>query len=393
MANDYKIVLTEVQGEISKLITLVGDLDKATLELSQSIRKAANESKTPADVSTQLKKQEKLINSLNSKIDKQAAAIKKLNGARKTYKNTLSEQEKLEKKLERSAQNLINSRTKEHAQIIKNRKALTDYNRSLRKGAGEQAALTVRVKAFFKTLVAFDLARRLVDSFFQAFKEGFATLKVLDSVRLQFKFIIAEGSEIRNTFLNLSKTSKAYGADLLVITNRYIKFRAASKQANLSAITTRKIFDSVTKAAGVLGLKTDELRGIYLALEQMLSKGKVTTEELRRQLGERLPGAMGIMADAVGVSVSQLDKMLKKGEVLSAEVLPKFAVALEKAYGIENVDKINTIQAAQTRLSNSFIEFIQWVDKSTGVNKKLSTGLDWIAENFQRILRAIKCMY
>ena len=36
----------------------------------------------------------------------------------------------------------------------------------------------------------------------------------------------------------------------------------------------------MTKAAGVLGLKTDELTGIFLALEQMISKGKITTEEL-----------------------------------------------------------------------------------------------------------------
>lgn len=48
---------------------------------------------------------------------------------------------------------------------------------------------------------------------------------------------------------------------------------------------TKQIFDSVSKASSVLGLKTHELEGVYLALEQMLSKGKVTTEELRRQLG------------------------------------------------------------------------------------------------------------
>jgi len=375
MANDYKIAIEEVKVQIGEITKAVKTLDEATLHLSESIRKTAKEAKTPADVSGQLKKQEKLIESLNSKIDKQGEAIKKLNGERKKEKTLLTEQEKLQKKLERSTQNLVNSRTKEHAQTIKNRKALTDYNRSLRKGAGDQAALTVRVKAFFKTLVAFDLARRLVDSFFMSMKKGFNNLKSLDSIRLQFQYIVNDIKETADTMMFLTRISGAYGAEIINMSERYIKFRAASLQSNLSMKDTQKIFESVTKAAGVLGLKTHELQGIYLALEQMLSKGKVTTEELRRQLGERLPGAMGIMADAVGVTVSELDKMLKKGEVLSADVLPKFADSLEKAYGIEGVKKVETLQAAQIRLENAFTSFIKAIDGSERSMTKFFTSI------------------
>ena len=129
---------------------------------------------------------------------------------------------------------------------------------------------------------------------------------------------------------------------------------------------TKQIFDSVSKASSVLGLKTHELEGVYLALEQMLSKGKVTTEELRRQLGERLPGAFGIMADAVGVTVSELDKMLKKGEVLSSEALPKFAKALEKAYNIENINSVNTLAASQSRLTAAWESFVFSVENKSG---------------------------
>src|SRR5690606_20127337 len=100
------------------------------------------------------------------------------------------------------------------------------------------------------------------------------------------------------------------------------------------------------------------------ALEQMISKGKVTTEELRRQLGERLPGAFGIMANALGVTLPQLDKMLKKGEVLSKDALPKFAAALEKAYGIESLKKIDTLAAAQGRLSTETTGLIKSFEAS-----------------------------
>jgi len=73
---------------------------------------------------------------------------------------------------------------------------------------------------------------------------------------------------------------------------------------------------------------------------------------------------MGIMADALGVSIVQLDKMLKAGSVLSSDALPKFAVALEKAYGIESVNKINTLAAAHGRLKTSWVQFVDELNAS-----------------------------
>jgi tape measure domain-containing protein len=164
----------------------------------------------------------------------------------------------------------------------------------------------------------------------------------------------------------LNEITEKYGLNLISVTERYTKFLAAANQSGLAMRDTEQIFDSVSKASAVLGLRTDELTGVYLALEQMLSKGKVTTEELRRQLGERLPGAFGIMADAIGVSVAELDKMLKKGEILSSEALPKFAAQLEKAYGIENINRVDTLVAATQRLENSWTNFVKNLESSEG---------------------------
>jgi len=186
----------------------------------------------------------------------------------------------------------------------------------------------------------------------------------LDSLDYSMKTVITSQKEYAQTQLFLSETAINYGQDILTLTERYIKFRAATKQSNMSVQDTQKIFDSAAKAAAVLGLRTDEVNGVFLALEQMISKGKVTTEELRRQLGERLPGAFGIMADAMGVTIRELDKMLKAGEVLSSDALPKFAVALEEAYGIEAVNKVNTLAAAQGRLKTSWVDFVDELEAS-----------------------------
>ncbi len=212
----------------------------------------------------------------------------------------------------------------------------------------------------------------------------FENLKVLDKLNFSLKAVIKNEGELMRTRAFLMDISIRFGAELVSTTERYIKFQVAARQSGLSLQKTEGIFRTMTKASAVLGLKTDELTGIYLALEQMLSKGKVTTEELRRQLGERLPGAFGIMADAVGVTTAELDKMLKKGEILSAEVLPKFAREVEKALGIETVKKVVTLQTSVTNLTSSWQMLIE----------NLRSGQAWISGvlifSFQMVARTLR---
>jgi tape measure domain-containing protein len=219
----------------------------------------------------------------------------------------------------------------------------------------------------------------------QIIKNVFALTRELDSLHFSMQTIIKSQVELAQTQQFLADIAQKYGLDLLAISERYIKFRAAALQSNITAKETMQIFNSMAKAAAVLGLKTDEVAGVFLALEQMISKGKVTTEELRRQLGERLPGAFGIMADALGVSLQQLDKMLKAGTILSADALPKFAIAVEKAYGIESVNKVNTLAAAQGRLKTSWVQFVDEINQSQNFIKilnKVSTALNDIRYAF-----------
>ncbi len=126
------------------------------------------------------------------------------------------------------------------------------------------------------------------------------------------------------------------GQSFQTTSNEYGKFAIAANEANFSLDATNKIFRSVAESARVNKLSVDELKGVYLALTQMISKGKVTSEELRRQLGDRLPGAFNIMAKAVGVTTESLDKMMKEGKVLANEkTLVAFADELNKRFSAQ----------------------------------------------------------
>lgn len=198
-----------------------------------------------------------------------------------------------------------------------------------------------------------------------------------ESLNFAIKKISGTVFEAGRSMIFMMELNRSFGASLLNTTERWLKFRAAAKQSGLALKETKDIFRSMTKASATLGLSTDELRGVYLALEQMLSKGKVTTEELRRQLGERLPGAMGIMAASMGVTIPILDKMLKRGEVLSAEVLPAFAKEMERAYGIESVKKIETLNTKIGTLTGTWQEFVLTLSEG---DSALSGVMQWFLD-------------
>ena len=153
----------------------------------------------------------------------------------------------------------------------------------------------------------------------------------------------------------VSGLAKKYKQDIITLTDSFAKFSAAASTANVNMATQRDVFESLTRAATFFHMSGDRTQQMMVAIEQMFSKGKVTSEELRRQLGNNLPGAFGLMAEAMGVSNAELDKMMKNGEVLASVALPKFAKELNKVTKALNTD---SLQLAQNELRNAWINLV-----------------------------------
>lgn len=166
--------------------------------------------------------------------------------------------------------------------------------------------------------------------------------------------------------------AKKYGLEINALTGNFAKFTAAASISGMSMKNQRKIFESVSRACTAFGMNADDSNGVMLALSQMMSKGKISSEELRLQMGERLPIALQAMAKAAGVSVAGLDKLLKQGKLMSANVLPKFAEALNEM--IPNVDTDN-LETSVNRLKNKFTELVNSMD----VQSKYKALIDWLS--------------
>lgn len=135
--------------------------------------------------------------------------------------------------------------------------------------------------------------------------------------------------------------------------DQYGKFSVATTSAGMSARSTREVFSALAESGRVNKLSADQMAGAFLALEQIVSKGKFTAEEVRGQLGERLPGAFSILSAALGVTTAELDKMMEAGEVLASEEnLLKFAKELQRRFGPQLSASLNSVSADLARFEN-----------------------------------------
>jgi tape measure domain-containing protein len=131
----------------------------------------------------------------------------------------------------------------------------------------------------------------------------------------------------------VSNLSEKLGINLQASREGFKQLAGSLRGTNMEGEATRAIFEGVASAGGAMRLSADQIQGAYLAIGQIASKGKVQAEELRGQLGERLPGAFKIAADSMGVTQAELNKLLETGQVTAEEFLPKFAAQLQKTFG------------------------------------------------------------
>ncbi|MCG8073670.1 MAG: tape measure protein, partial [Candidatus Thiodiazotropha taylori] len=195
-----------------------------------------------------------------------------------------------------------------------------------------------------------------------------------ESLKKGFEVVSGSAESAGKEMDYLRKTASRLGLPLREAGKAYLSLTAAAKGTRLEGQASRKIFEAVSLAMGKLGRSSAETEGALLAIQQMISKGKVSAEELRGQLGERLPGAFQAAARAMGVTTAELDKMLKSGEVIAEDLLPKLAQELNGLY--DDGSKIDTFGASWNRLKNSISGAFSAINESSGAMNVLGGALE-----------------
>jgi tape measure domain-containing protein len=146
------------------------------------------------------------------------------------------------------------------------------------------------------------------------------------------------------------------GLVLPELATAYSKLSIATASAGLSLEEGRFVFESFAEVGKVFRLSGDEIDGVFKALEQVFSKGKVQAEELRGQLGDRLPGAFFQFAKSLGIASGTLDDWLKTGQVTS-EFLVLFAKQYRETVAGQLDAATNTTASSLNRLETAIFDF------------------------------------
>lgn len=178
----------------------------------------------------------------------------------------------------------------------------------------------------------------------------------LDTLRAAFTAVEGSAKAGGGALSFVRDTANRLGADFQPLAEAFKGVSASARGTSLEGAQTREIFTSIVTASRALQLSGEDTKGVLLAIQQIMSKGKVQAEELRGQIGERLPGAFNIAARAMGVTTEKLSDMLEKGQLLSTDFLPKFARQLQTEFAGAAKAAGETAQSAFARFGNELVD-------------------------------------
>jgi tape measure domain-containing protein len=291
-------------------------------------------------------------------------------GAISKYKKTADEISKSNKKIAKSS--IAVAQTSQKA------------TKSIVSGISAQKAAFVGLAGFVtgKFTQSFISAQKNVDRINNALKVGTGSV---EGAKKEFAF--------------LEKQSNRLGLELQSTALSYAQLTAAAKNSNLTMMEQREIFIGVSEAGAALGLSAADMEGALRAVQQMISKGNVQAEELRGQLGERIPGAFSLAAKAMNVTEKELNKLLETGKVTAAQLLPNLAKELRSTFGATAAKGPETLNGKINALQNSIFKLQrQLLDGGLGDILKqsfegASTAVEFLGNNIEELTTIGKAFF
>jgi tape measure domain-containing protein len=223
-------------------------------------------------------------------------------------------------------------------------------------------------------------------------KEIFNDAKELQSLNLALQAVTETQSNFAEQQVFLAGVAQRHGVEINSLTKQYTAFYVAAKD-KMAGSEIQQVFEDISRSGSALGLNNEALGRSFTAVNQMLSKGTVSSEELRGQLAESLPGAVQAMTKAVQIlhpeiknlTEKGLFEMIKAGDILATEVLPETARQLALITGADKAEGIDTLTKSTNRLKNEWTKMVDSINNTNtsgfGVFvKKIVGGLTTILQ-------------
>jgi len=176
----------------------------------------------------------------------------------------------------------------------------------------------------------------------------------------------------------LSEIATRLGVNLEASVIPFAKLAASTDEMSRSQLFG--VFEGFSTALAATHASAEKVQGTFLALQQMASKGVVSMQDLRRQLGEHIPGAMAAAAEAMGMGMDELVVAVRRGTVDATELLTKMGDVLQKKFAAAAALAAQSLKGQTERLRNSMLLFEAAMVESEGAGQIWADMLGTIRE-------------
>ena len=137
----------------------------------------------------------------------------------------------------------------------------------------------------------------------------------LEKQRIALVGVTTSNAEYASAISAVKQATEDYALPQDIVLRQFTKLQASVQGAGGDVEDTKIVFDGMVAAVRATGGSLQDVDSALTATAQVFSKGKVSAEELRQQIGERLPGAFTLFAESMKMTPAELDKALEDGKV------------------------------------------------------------------------------
>lgn len=292
--------------------------------------------------------------------------------------NLAAAENRLAQNAARSA-NAINGLSQRLGDVARNSRRGADelrrFANSTRTALGFMQRLKGQLLALTTTYVGLNGAIDIFNKTIQAGKDG-AVVKIRAEVLADGW----EGATAQGLEQYFRGTAERMGLELKGVIQDASKLFVAAKENGYRVQEAQFVYEQFSGLGQLMGADAETQKGITKALSDMFSKGTIQAEELKGQLGDRLPQAMALFAKATGKTSAELMDMMKDGK-LTADYILDAALVIDKTYGEQMAKMFDTVTANQNRVNNAFQDWLR-IMADTGV-----------MDNFKKLLKEVSSWF
>ena len=293
--------------------------------------------------------------------------------------NLAAAENRLAQNAARSA-NAINGLSQRMGDVARNSRRGADelrrFANSTRTALGFVQRLKGQLLALSATYVGLNGAIDIFNKTIQAGKDG-AVVKIRTEVLADSW----EGATAQGLEQYFRGTAERMGLELKGVIQDASKLFVAAKENGYRVQEAQFVYEQFSGLGQLMGADAETQKGITKALSDMFSKGTIQAEELKGQLGDRLPQAMALFAKATGKTSAELMDMMKDGK-LTADYILDAALVIDKTYGEQMAKMFDTVTANQNRVNNAFQDWLR-IMANAGVMENFTNLLKELASWFR----------